>query len=88
MRVTTHSAAENGLYYREIRTLRKLAITLAVIGLVASPIAAQSDMDTVGEENNGIFGGADAAPIILFALAALTLGIFVSGEDEDEPVSA
>lgn len=71
---------------REVDTLRKLALTLAAIGLATAPIAAQTnDTDTTGEDS-GVFGGASAAPIILFALAALAVGIYASGDDE--PVSA
>lgn len=66
--------------------MRKVALALAAIGLAAAPIAAQSDTTTTSEDN-GIFGVGSAAPIILFALAALAVGIAVGGEDDD-PVSA
>ena len=73
--------AQARLTPREDRTLRKLALTLAAVGLAAAPLAAQSDTDTT-EEGSGV----SAAPIIGFALAAIALGIFVGGDDE--PVSA
>ena len=67
---------------REDRKLRKIALTLAAFGLAAAPLAAQSDTDTM-EEGSGV----SAAPIIGFALAAIAIGIFAGGDD-DEPVSA
>lgn len=61
--------------------MRKLALSLAAIGLATAPLAAQTD-DT--EESSGV----SAAPVIAFALAAVAIGIFAGGDDEDEPVSA
>ena len=64
--------------------MRKLVLTLAAIGLAAAPIAAQSDDTTAGTEDSTLVS---AAPIILFALAAVAVGIFVGGDD-DSPISA
>lgn len=66
---------------REDRTLRKIALTLAAFGLAAAPLAAQSDVDA-SEEGAGV----SYAPIIVFALAAIAVGIAAGGDDE--PVSA
>lgn len=61
--------------------MRKIALTLAAFGLAAAPLAAQSDVDTM-EDGTGV----SYAPIILFALAAVAVGIAAGGDDE--PVSA
>jgi hypothetical protein len=83
------TAAVSGarLIPREDRKLRKVALTLAAFGLAAAPLAAQSDTDIdTGADTTAEGTGVSAAPIIGFALAAIALGIFVSGDDE--PVSA
>ena len=67
--------------------MRKLFLGLAAAGLVASPVVAQVARDTapIIDEN-----GIEASTVgIGFALATITVAIFaLSGDDNDEPVSA
>lgn len=60
--------------------MRKFLITILALGAIASPIAAQSTDDL--DDANRI----SAAPIIAFALAAVTVAIFALDGD-DEPAS-
>ena len=68
----------------------KLTGALAALGLIATPIAAnanlsRSDAPIVGESEMG----GDATTVgVIFGLLAIGAFIFISGDDNDEPVSA
>ena len=68
----------------------KLAAALAAAGLVATPIAANANLaranaPVAGESEMGASAGTAAA---IFALLAVGVAVFASGDDDGDPVSA
>jgi len=64
--------------------LKNLAIALGALGLVSTPLAAQTnDASGSTEEKEGI---GQLAYLVIFAVLALAIGIAVSGNNND-PVS-